>query len=400
MRFLRFFRDDGILFFFGDGAIIFDLLEILNSEREELTFTTEKCSCGNIMGCCSDCPKCLPFLDCLISVYMMETEDGFNIPQLKSVTYSKPTDVHHYIEPSSCTPNLNSKSLAIIKGVANRLRTTNMLDQDLLQSLNRFSGYLVTSGYDKRTILQHFTEILNVSNRDLVFREKPVDLSFKVALVTDMHPALPNMKKLFDRYYPLIRSCPIAQKIFPRESLISTSRKLPNLSTLLAANPFNVPQPPLLLRGFQKTPNCSCKICTEGFFTSIVYPQTSQERGFALKDPINCKSLNVIYKVECFCGKFYVGRTEQPKKRWANHKYHVRSEYLSCNLASHCAEQHRHLVGSDKLRTTEEIKNTFKFTLLESLGSNCQFELLKKREDVWRTRLDTWAPVGLNVRDD
>ena len=111
-------------------------------------------------------------------------------------TYSKPTDIHHYIDPPSCTPNLSNKSPAIINVVAHRLRITNMLDQDLLQSLNLFSGYLVASGYSKATVLRHF----NVSNRSLVFEKKVPDNSFKIALVTKMHPALPNINKIIDKF--------------------------------------------------------------------------------------------------------------------------------------------------------------------------------------------------------
>ena len=218
------------------------MLKILNSQREELTFTTEKCACGNILGCCSFCERAIPFLDCLISVHFIE-EGGVKVPQLKTTTYSKLTDVHHYIEPSSCTPNLSSKSLAIIKGVALRLRITNILDEDLLPALNLFSGYLVASGYDRSTILKHFTDILDVSNKALVFKEKPVDNSFKIAFVTDMHPGIPNVQKIFDRFYPIIESCPFSSRILPRKSLISTSRKIRNLSSILAGNPFQLPPP-------------------------------------------------------------------------------------------------------------------------------------------------------------
>ena len=331
----------------------------------------------------------------------METDDGISIPQLKTVTYSKPTDVHHYIEPTSCTPNLHRKSLSIIKGVAHRLRVTNMLDEDLLSAINVFSGYLVASGYDKSTILKHFTNVLNVSNRSLVFKEKVVDSSFKIAFVTGMHPGLPNVQKLFDRYYPVISSCPFSSKVLPRESLISTSRKRPNLSSILAGNPFKVPQPPLCLKGFQKVSNCKCKICKEGYFTSRVFPQVSKDRAYSLPGPIDCRSINVIYLIICSCGHYYVGRTENPRSRWANHKSHVRTAYTkSCNLASHCVAKHKHLVGENKLYEVDEVKVAFKLILLEALGPNISLDELKKKEGVWRTKLESWAPIGLNTRDD
>ena len=139
--------------FFGPGQLVLDMLEILNTERRELKFTTEYCQCGQVLGCCPNCSKSVPYLDCMISVYKEILEDGTTIHQLKTCTYSKLTDIHHYIDPSSCTPKLNKKSPAIIKGVAHRLRLTNMLDTDLLNALNIYSGYLVASGYDLKQSL-------------------------------------------------------------------------------------------------------------------------------------------------------------------------------------------------------------------------------------------------------
>ena len=132
---------------------------------------------------------------------MKELEDGFLIPQLKTCTYSKPTDIHHYIEPNSCTPNLTKKSPDIIKGVAHRLRPTNTLDADLISSFNFFSGYLVASGHDKTTVIKYFSEMLSVSNRSLTFKVKEADNSFKIAFTTKLNPARPNIGTFFVRFY-------------------------------------------------------------------------------------------------------------------------------------------------------------------------------------------------------
>ena len=110
--------------------------------------------------------------------------------------------------------------------------------------------------------------------------------------------------------------------------------------------------------------------------------------------------MNVVYLIICSCGKYYVGRTENPRNRWSNHKSHVRQSFTSCHLATHCVKNHKNLIGQDKLYDLKEVKAAFKYTLLEALGPGCQLDELKKREDVWRTRLESWYPVGLNKRDD
>ena len=401
LRFLRFFRDDGLLLFFGENNLIIDMLKILNAEREELIFTTEMCPCGDVLGCCETCPQILPYLDCSISIYMRELDDGVTVPQLKTTTFSKSTDVHHYIEPTSCTPKLNKKSPAIIKGVAHRLRVTNMLDEDLINTLNVFSGYLIASGYDKQSVLQYFGEVLSVSNRSLVFKKKQVDTSFKIALVTKMHPALPNVNKIFDRYYPIIQSCPVSSKILPRNSLIYANRKLRDLSSLLASNPFYSAPPPTTLKGFQRTTNCACYVCKEAFFTDIAYSPAYPERGLTISRSVNCESVNVVYMVTCWCGKHYVGRTGNPKKRWSNHKSHIRNGRKTCNLATHCIESHSEImVGKNKLWSVAEIKKFLKFTVVDTVGEDGTEEELKLLEDRWKDNLHSWAPIGLNTRED
>ena len=63
-------------------------------ERPELKFTTEFCSCGERLGSCSSCPKMIPFLDCMVFIHFTNQEDGTIVHQLKTQTYSKPTDIH------------------------------------------------------------------------------------------------------------------------------------------------------------------------------------------------------------------------------------------------------------------------------------------------------------------
>jgi hypothetical protein len=58
------------------------------------------------------------------------------------------------------------------------------------------------------------------------------------------------------------------------------------------------------------------------------------------------------------------------------------------------------MVGPGKLMSVEVIKRMMTFVLLESVGENGSQEDLKKLENVWRDRLQSWHPLGLNTRDD
>ena len=98
LKWLKFYRDDGILIFFGDSNIVLDILKILNGERQELQFATDFCERKNVLGCCSSCPKSLPYLDCTISVYQLELENGVKVPQLKTTAFSRvrPIPLYRY----------------------------------------------------------------------------------------------------------------------------------------------------------------------------------------------------------------------------------------------------------------------------------------------------------------
>ena len=133
----------------------------------------------------------------------------------------------------------------------------------------------------------------------------------------------------------------------------------------------------------------------------MISSPTISDRGFSIPSPICCLAVNVVYVVFCSCGLPYVGRTSLPKPRWANHKSHIRNQHRTCNLATHCSTRHREeMVGPGKLMSVEVIKRMMTFVLLESVGENGSQEDLKKLENVWRDRLQSWHPLGLNTRDD
>ena len=62
-------------------------------------------------------------------------------------------------------------------------------------------------------------------------------------------------------------------------------------------------------------------------------------------------------------------------------------------MASQCIQQHKDMA----LNTTTNIQDSLKFTILESSSSP---EILVELEESWRNRLQTWAPLGLNIRED
>ena len=55
---------------------------------------------------------------------------------------------------------------------------------------------------------------------------------------------------------------------------------------------------------------------------------------------------------------------------------------------------------ADKLTISSDIKEQFIFTLLESVGPDGSEVALEQLEETWRNKLLSWAPSGLNTRED
>ena len=58
------------------------------------------------------------------------------------------------------------------------------------------------------------------------------------------------------------------------------------------------------------------------------------------------------------------------------------------------------MVGDSNLSSTETVKSLLHFTLLQSVGVDGTEAELASVEEEWRNRLQSWAPVGLNIRED
>ena len=156
---------------------------------------------------------------------------------------------------------------------------------------------------------------------------------------------------------------------------------------------MNILNVPSSSKGFHQTPGCSCKLCKEATFTTTINNPKHPGRGFSIPKPINCLASNLVYSLSCSCGLMYVGKTTLIKPRWSNHKSHIRCGLKTCNMASHCSLYHTDsMVGKGKLSTSELVKSSLTFTLLESVGPNGSAEDLDQCEEIWRNKLNAWVP--------
>lgn len=97
----------------------------------------------------------------------------------------------------------------------------------------------------------------------------------------------------------------------------------------------------------------------------------------------------MIYKLECPCGRFYVGRTKRKlKNRLAEHKQAIRTSNLLYPMAMHYKDAHQGNCNSLKICGLEHIP--------ETIRGGDRLKKLLQRESYWIYTLKAMEFPGLN----
>ena len=105
LRWFRIYRDDGLTVIFAPPEVVPLLQEFFNNFSRDIQWTLPQCStCSQPLVTCPHYTS-LDFLDSRI--FWSKDQDGHW--QFQMTESSKPTDVHAYLAPSSCSaPHLTS----------------------------------------------------------------------------------------------------------------------------------------------------------------------------------------------------------------------------------------------------------------------------------------------------
>ena len=402
--FFKIYRDDGLGFVFGNCEIVMEILNFFNDLNDKIKWTIPDCSICSLPEVMCPHYKQLNFLDVSIS-WKQVSKNGVLLWQFQTATYSKPTDVHAYLHPTSCTsPHLNSKGISVVKTVGTRLRTIHSNDQALLSDLNVFSGYLIARGYKEDSVKQYLANMANRAREMLISGEYRRDDKYVMPLVTSHHPATTILtsvvKKAFDSASLMD---PALRFVIPTSSVVVAYKRLPNLQLLLCKNDQNSlvspPQHPAN-KGYQDT-GCRCLLCDASTFGSFVESLAMPGYRPNLPHSVNCRTgPAVVYHAVCHSGRsecslaHYVGRAfsndsgKFPMRlRWSTHKSYHKTSFNGCRLTQHLLRFHK---GEDP-QTFVKIKIIDKADTLEEV---LRLELM------WTRKLFAFEPTGLNVREE
>ena len=404
MDWFKIFRDDGLGITFDDPDTVLSILRFFNSFNDQIKWTIPECSICSIPEVICPHYEHLDFLDTRITWNQVQ-KGNIRVWQFTMSAYSKPTDVHAYLSPSSCTaPHLNEDGISVAKTVGTRLRSIHSNDEDLLHSLNLYSGFLIARGYNEQTIKFHLAAMANRDRMATLTGQFKQKNKFIIPLVTDLHPSLTCLSTMTHEYFSAAcKSDPLLKVLVPESSLIVTYRKLPNLKKLLCrpdqnqfANGANQPA----TFGFIDT-GCKCDVCKISAFGK--YARSPSLPGFKIpiKGNTSCRSgPAVVYHLVCRSGRpeceraHYVGMASTSKSnvkpmsaRWSNHKYQHKKGIDKCQMTNHLITCHKN----------EDAQNLVIITILEACST---VEEGLRKEIEWTHNLFAYRPTGLNLREE
>ena len=345
-----------------------------------------------------------------------------------------------YVGPTSCHDPIVKK--AVFKGVGHWLRMNSSKTEFFDQAVETCSKSFAIAGYSYQHARSELRKYRNVDPVEMIKagpKLKDITNGVKIFYVDQYDPRMPHPRQIISKNYHHIQNHPIVSKLFPRENIVASCRRLPNLGQILSptvqkTSPPNTVGPAVGPRVggedrgeggngsfyYEKFKGGgSCDVCHHmGRETSMVN-YVYLRKNFAihghlvhLKPSQRPKLRWFIYLMEDLgCRLQYVGSTTDICSRWAAAKSACNKRNSnSTGLYKHFQEGCQNDGGQQK--------DNIRLTLLDYLdttverlelsghvgGPQCrctECNKLKRVEDKWIMRLGTFhRDSGLNSRDE
>jgi len=143
--------------------------------------------------------------------------DGF----IKTDVYSKPTDSHLYLPPSSCHPKHVFKAIPF--GVATRLKRNCLEEIFLAERTAEYKRYLVNQGYPSKLVSDQFSKASAIPRNDLL-KTRGKETKKLFPFVITFNPNLPDVGNIIRKHLFILQSNPKLKELFPRNSIIPSFR--------------------------------------------------------------------------------------------------------------------------------------------------------------------------------
>ena len=215
----------------------------------------------------------------------MHLDNGF----IETDVYSKPTDSHLYLAPSSAHPS-HCKN-AIPFNVALRLKRNCSSPLFYERRKTEYASYLVQQGYSDKLVQKQFDKV-NCLSRDSLIHPATVGISKRqvIPFVLDYNPNLPEIGKIISNNFYILYSTPLMREIFPDRSIIPAFRRPKNLKELLAPSKLRSRTRALTHQGGATLGcfKCKCDLCRNYFTESNSFASFNKSLFLLLRKFCTC----------------------------------------------------------------------------------------------------------------
>ena len=234
---------------------------------------------------------------------------GINGQSITSDLFTKPTDTHQYLLPSSDHPAHVHRHLPF--GLGMRLRAIVSDDAKLEDRLAELTGFLKARGYSEDVIKSQLTKVQSIPRSQILSssRRHTNDNNW-IPLVCRWNSHLPPLDKLLRESFPILQSNPHLRNTF---DLPLVAYKRPrNLRDLLTSRPRADPIGPSKDRpnGTFPCEVARCKTCE--VVRNIEAFRYKTNNTHLVQEHFTCASTSVVYLISCGhpkCNAAYVGET-------------------------------------------------------------------------------------------
>ena len=407
-------RDDIYMAWTGSVEQLLEFMEWLNSIHPDLVFTYDYSKDG------------VEFLD----TFVYTVGDVIH-----TKLYSKPSDTHCYLIPTSCHRSHVLKNIPF--GVARRVRQNNSEDVHFLEQREVSTQHLLDRGYHPDLIDSAFDKFCDLADRKNLYALKDKNdksTSTMIPMVMDHNPALPNMGSIIHKYKHLLSLDPGLSSLVRPECVFVSYRKNKTIGDMLVHNRYrasgasqggdgdsaaheqavqenSVSQEPVV----QTVSDAGCHACGKCYVCKQKFlspcPQFSSyhsEQVFPITKYLSCQSTNLIYLMECnTCKQSYVGyTTSNLPKRFSNHKSHIKKGIRSCKLVNHFLDIDHSLDFSTAASFNSTLSAHLSVIVVDSvdldqnLSKQDRERAMEAREGFYQTQLKTLERYGgMNTLD-
>lgn len=294
----------------------------------------------------------------------------------------KQTNVHQYVEYSSCHPKPCKDGIPYSQ--AKRYRRICSDDVSFFNGLDQLRNHFMIRNYPESVIDTAFEKVKCMS-QEKALETGGLKKCRVVPFVIEYNTSLPNIGHIINKYWDILKLSdnPAVQLLHKYKPTMAFKRPK-NIRDILVRTKLQSSSDDTFNSSKCKHPRCThCSNISE---TDCFY-SSQNKKTYKLRCNATCKSSDVIYLITCKkCNKQYVGETsQQVSKRMNSHRFDINNytdPAFSTQVAVHFNTKDHNLAD-------------FSFMPIDVVHDKMH-RLLK--ETYWIHKLDTVFPNGLNTK--